>query len=71
MSVGDTDFLEPVFINKKAEEITREQLFERIAYKIWRKYGGAISKAEAYEAARNLTGFYKTLMEIQQDKESW
>jgi len=64
MSMDNNDFPEPAFMGKKVADITQEQLFERIAYKIWRKYNGAISRAEAYEAARNLTGFAKALVEI-------
>ncbi len=57
-------FPEPAFMNKGTDELSQEQLFERIAYKIWEKYDGNISKNNAFEAARNATGFCKTLLEI-------
>ena len=61
-------FPEPIFMEKAAGELTQPQLLERIAYKIWRRYNGAISKSEAYEGARNLTGLCETLMEIEAGK---
>lgn len=55
----DQDILE-----RKASELTQSQLFERIVYKIKRKYGFQISDAEAREAARNMIGFAQTLLEL-------
>ncbi len=58
-------FPEPAFMHKGTDELSQEQLFERIAYKVWKKYDGTISKNNAFEAARNVTGFFKTLLEIE------
>ncbi len=55
----DQDILE-----RKASELTQSQLFERIVYKIKRKYDFKITDAEAREAARNLIGFTQTLVEL-------
>lgn len=51
-------------LDKKPGELTQSQLFERIVYKIKRKYGFQITDAEAREAARNLIGFTQTLLEL-------
>ena len=51
-------------LDRPAKELTQSQLFERIVYKIKRKYAFQITDAEAHEAARNLIGFTKTLIEL-------
>jgi len=55
----DQDILE-----RKPDELTQTELFERIVYKIRRKYGFQISEMEAIAAARNLIGFTQTLLEL-------
>jgi uncharacterized protein YfkK (UPF0435 family) len=55
----DQDILE-----RKADELTQTELFERIVYKIRRKYDFQISEMEAIAAARNLIGFTQTLLEL-------
>jgi len=51
-------------LSKKADELTQAQLFERIVYKIKRKYNFQITDAEAHAAARNMIGFAQTLLEL-------
>jgi len=61
----DDNYLpEPPFMNKKISELTHEQLYERVLYKIWRKYNGAISIDEAYAAARTMIDYTRTLLEL-------
>ncbi len=55
-------------LDRKASELNQAELFERIVYKIKRKYNFQISDAEAHAAARNLIGFTQTLLEISADK---
>ena len=55
-------------MDKKPGELTQEQLYERIVYKIRKKYNGAISTDESHAAARNAVGFTQTLIEIQSGK---
>ena len=51
-------------MHKKASELTQEQLYERILYKIRKKYNGTISIDEAHAAARTMIGFTRTLLEL-------
>ena len=51
-------------MDRKASELTQAELFERIVYKIRRKYDFQISEMDAIAAARNLIGFTQTLLEI-------
>lgn len=56
--------IKPDILTRDASELSNTELFERIAYKIRRKYDEEMSEAEACEAARNLIGFHETLVEI-------
>ena len=51
-------------LERKADELTQTELFERIVYKLRRKYDFQISEMEAIAAARNLIGFTQTLLEL-------
>lgn len=51
-------------LDRPADELTQTELFERIVYKIRRKYGFQISEMEAIAAARNIIGFTQTLLEL-------
>jgi hypothetical protein len=62
--MDDNRLPEPPFMHKKASELTQEQLYERILYKILKKYHGDISMDEAHAAARNLIGYARTLLEL-------
>jgi hypothetical protein len=54
-------------LDKKAEQLTQPELFERIVYKIKRKYNFQITDAEAHAAARTMIGFTQTLLELSSD----
>ncbi len=56
--------LDESLLERKADELTQPELFERIVYKIRRKYDFQISEMEAIAAARNLIGFTQTLLEL-------
>lgn len=55
-------------LTRPAAALSDAELFGRIAYKIRRMYNFQISEAEACEATRNLIGFHKTLVDIEQRK---
>lgn len=55
-------------LERDANSLTQAELLTRIAYKIQRKYDFTISDDEAYAAARSLTGFYQTLLDIASDR---
>jgi uncharacterized protein (DUF2384 family) len=52
--MDNNNLAEPPLMNKKGSELTQEQLYERIVYKIRKKYNGAISMDEAHAAARTM-----------------
>lgn len=60
--------INPALLERDANALSQPELLTRIAYKIQRKYDFTISDDEAYAAARSLTGFYQTLLDIATDK---
>lgn len=55
-------------LHRNASELTQAQLFERIVYKIKRKYNFQITDDEAHAAARTMIGFAQTLLDLNADK---
>jgi hypothetical protein len=55
-------------LTRPAAALSDAELFGRIAYKIRRKYAFEITEAQACEAARNLLGFHKTLVDMNERK---
>ena len=55
-------------LDRKASELTQAELFERIVYKIKRKYNFQIADADAKTAARAMIGFTQTLLELNAKK---
>ena len=56
--------ISPDILEKDVCTLSDQELFERIVYKIKKKYSFQISDADARAAARNLTGFYQTLLDL-------
>jgi hypothetical protein len=56
--------LNQTLLTRDANTLTQAELLSRIAYKIQRRYDFTISDDEAYAAARALTGFCQTLLDI-------
>jgi hypothetical protein len=53
-------------LEKDVCTLSDQELFERMVYKIRKKYDFQISDADARAAARNLAGFYQALLDLKQ-----